>query len=264
MKRLYTTLILIMSTFVLISFSANPPDGKTGAPGDGLCIECHSPTNPPINGEISVEGFPTSISPGESYLLTVVNRNTIGDAVKGGFQMTILGPTNTKAGDLKDPSSNSVVTTFNGRQYFEHNPAQVYPDSNVIKWTVEWTAPMMDPGTQITWYAAGNVANGNFDNTGDRIVTGSGSGSIILSGVDDLVTSDPLVYPNPGTDQLNVVLGDGSRPNGVADFYAVTGNRVSSLDIVDGRISTPDLPTGVYVLQIRTNESTHVVKWTKI
>lgn len=264
MKRLYTILSLIAATFILISFSSNPPDGKTGAPGDGLCIECHSPSNPPINGEISVEGFPASISPGESYLLTVVNRNTVGSAVKGGFQMTILGPNNTKAGDLSSASSSSVITTANGRQYFEHNPAQTYPDSNVLKWTVEWTAPMMDPGSVITWYAAGNIANGNFDNTGDRIVSASGNGSIILSGIDDVTTADPVVFPNPGTDQLNIVLADGSRPNGTAHFYSLSGSRMTTSSVDNGLISSFDIPSGVYVVQIITNEATYSIRWTKI
>ncbi len=264
MKKFYTVFTLILSTFILISFSANPPDGKTGAPGDSLCTECHIPTNPPINGEISVEGFPSSITPGESYLLTIVNRNTTGNAVKGGFQMTILGPTNTKAGDLKDPSANSVVSVANGRQYFEHNPAQVYPDSNVLKWTVEWTAPMMDPGSVITWYAAGNIANGNFDNTGDRIVTANGSGAIILAGIDDLVSVEPVLYPNPGTDQINVVMGDDTSPNGTADFYSMTGTRIASQEMQDGRITTSDYAAGLYILQIKTKTGTHVVKWTKL
>ena len=264
MKRLYTIFSLIAATLILISFSSNPPDGKTGAPGDGLCTECHSPSNPPINGVISVEGFPASITPGESYLLTVVNRNTIGDAVKGGFQLTILGPANTKAGDLSDPSANSVVSVANNRQYFEHNPAQVYPDSNVLKWTVEWTAPMMDPGSVITWYAAGNIANGNFDNTGDRVVTANGSGSIILAGVEDLVSAKPSVFPNPGKDQINVILEDGSRLNGLVDFYSITGTKVSSQKIQDGSVTTSDIPAGMYILQLRTNVDTYVVKWTKL
>jgi hypothetical protein len=264
MKRFYTVFILVASTLMLISFSSNPPDGKTGAPGDSLCTECHTSTNPPINGTISVEGFPSSITPGESYLLTVVNRNTIGDAVKGGFQMTILGPTNAKAGEMNDPSASSTVTNFNSRQYFEHNPSQIYPDSNVLKWTVEWTAPMMDPGTEITWYAAGNIANGDFNNTGDRIVTNNGSGSIILSGTDDLVKAKPVVYPNPGTDQLNIMMDDGAPLNGFADFYSITGHRVGSFEIYDGRINVPGMPAGVYVLQLKTDAINHVVRWTKL
>ena len=100
MVKFYTLFGLVASTFFLISFSPNPPDGKTGAPGDGFCAECHSSSNPPLNGTINVEGFPANITPNETYRLTVINRNTVGDAVRGGFQLTILGPFNTKAGNM--------------------------------------------------------------------------------------------------------------------------------------------------------------------
>ena len=177
--------------------------------------------------------------------------------------MTILSPTNTKAGDMTNPSANSVVTTFSGRQYFEHNPAQNYPDSNVIKWTVEWTAPMMDPGTEITWYAAGNIANGNFNITGDRIVTNSGSGSVILADVEDIQSANATVYPNPGSDLINLMLSDGSSPNGEVEFYTIMGTQAGTGILQAGRIDTQDLPSGVYVILIKTDEKVYSVRWVK-
>lgn len=264
MGKLYTTLTLISLSLILISMSANPPDGKTGAPGDSLCTECHTPSNPPINGEISLEGFPESITPGEDYTLTIVNRNTVGTAKKAGFQMTILGPFNTKAGDMKSPSPNSVVSVANNRQYFEHNPAQLYPDSLVVKWTVQWTAPELPAGSEITWYAAGNIANGNFMNSGDRIVTATGKGTIVLSGTKDLAQAQPVLYPNPGTDQIRVEMADGTSPDGKGIFYSMTGNRVGETDIVHGQMTAPELPAGVYLIEIRQGATIAVTRWTRI
>jgi hypothetical protein len=265
MSKFYAFLSLTASTFLLVSFSSNPPDGKTGAPGESLCIECHTQNNPPINGEISVEGFPTSITPGEDYTLTVVNRNTVGEAMKGGFQLTILGPFNTKAGTMKDPSDNATVTqTFSGRQYFEHDPAVAYPDSNVIKWTVQWQAPELAGGSQITWYVAGNIANGDFDNTGDRIVTANGKGTIVLSGTEDLSLQKPTIYPNPGTDRIHIVMPDGSTPDGKGFFYTQTGVRLAEASIAQGRMYTPDLPSGVFFVEIIVGEESHFLRWTKI
>ncbi len=265
MNKIYAFLALAASTFLLVSFSSNPPDGKTGAPGESLCIECHTPSNPPINGEISVEGFPASITPGEDYTLTVVNRNTVGDAVKGGFQLTILGPFNTKAGTMKDPSDNAAVTqTLSGRQYFEHDPAVAYPDSNVIKWTVQWQAPELAGGSEITWYVAGNIANGNFDNTGDRIVTANGKGTIVLSATEDLSVQKPILYPNPGSDLINIIMPDGTTPDGNGIFYSTTGSRVASASITQGTMLTPDLPSGVYFVEIKQGEISHFVRWSKI
>lgn len=264
MNKIYTSCTLIALSLLLISMSANPPDGKTGAPGDSLCTECHTPSNPPINGEITVEGFPTSITPGENYTLTVVNRNTVGTAKKAGFQMTILGPFNTKAGNMKNASANSVISVANNRQYFEHNPAQPYPDSSVVKWTVEWTAPELPAGSEITYYAAGNVANGNFMNSGDRIVTTTGKGSIVVSATHDLVQPQPLIYPNPGTDRIQVVLADGTEPDGQAIFYSISGNRVSEASITRGTIQSPELPTGLYIVEIRHGDTISYVRWSKM
>jgi hypothetical protein len=265
MNKIYTFLALVASTFLLVSFSANPPDGKTGAPGESLCAECHSPANAQLNGEITVEGFPAVISPGEDYTLTVVNRNTVGDAVRGGFQMTILGPFNTKAGEMTDPSANSTVTqTLGGRQYFEHNPAVLYPDSNVIKWTVQWRAPDIAAGSEITYYVAGNIANGNFQSTGDRIVTSNGKGTVVLSATEDLSLQKPTLYPNPGSDRISIVLADGTLPDGIGIFYSLTGTRAGEAEIQHGQMNTPDLVSGVYVVEIRQGEKSHFVRWSKI
>jgi hypothetical protein len=265
MKKLYTFFALIAPTFLLVSFSNNPPDGMTGAPGDSLCIECHVQSNPPINGTISLEGFPASITPNQTYLLTVVNRNTVGDAVRAGFQMTILGSLNTKAGEMSMASASAKVTNAGGRQYFEHNPAVEYPDSNVVKWTVEWTAPDLPGGSQITWYAAGNVTNGNFQNTGDRVVTANGTGSIVLSSTDDpLSQQKPTLYPNPGSDQINIILADQSKPNGNAVFYTLLGTRVNEADIQEGRVIVPGMPAGIYLVEINDGVSTYFVKWSKL
>lgn len=266
MNKIYTFLALAASTFLLVSFSANPPDGKTGAPGDSLCSECHTPSNAQFNGSISVEGFPAVITPGEDYILTVVNRDSVGNAVRGGFQMTILGPFNTKAGEMTDHSDNSIVTqTFSGRQYFEHNPSVLYPDSNVIKWTVQWKAPeMATAGSQITYYVAGNIANGNFQSTGDRIVSTNGKGTVVLSATEDLSLQKPTLYPNPGSDRISIVLADGTLPDGIGIFYSLTGTRAGEAEIQHGQMNTPDLASGVYVVEIRQGEKSHFVRWSKI
>lgn len=265
MKKHYIFSTLIALTFLLVSFSPNPPDGMTGAPGDSLCSECHTQTNPPLNGSISVEGFPASITPNQTYQLTVVNRNTVGNAAKAGFQMTILGALNTKAGNMSMASPSSKVTNAGGRQYFEHNPAVEYPDSNVVKWTVQWTAPELAGGSLITWYAAGNITNGNFQNTGDRVVTANGSGSIVLSSTEEpLSQQKPTLYPNPGSDHIQIVLADESRPNGTGIFYSLTGARINEADIQQGQLSVPEMPSGVYLVLINDGSSTYYMKWTKI
>ena len=265
MMKSTTLLLVVFSSLLLLSNSANPPDGMTGAPGDSLCVECHIQINTPINGTISVEGFPASITPGQSYPLTVVNRNTAGDAAKAGFQLTILSPFNTKAGEMTNPSASSRVTnTFSGRQYFEHNPAPTYPDSNVVRWTVDWTAPELEPGSTITWYVAGNITNGNFMNSGDRVVTANGNGTIVLSSNKEIAKAEPSLYPNPGSQDIQIVLPDGSSPNGHVHFYTLQGMKAGAALVNDGRLVAPDLPNGIYLLEITDGDIAYVARWSKI
>ncbi len=150
MRRLYVLFTVVGIFLVGVSFSTDPPNGKTGAPGDSFCTECHVQPSATLDGTLTLEGFPAAITPNETYSLTVVNHNTVGDAVRGGFQMTILGPTNTRAGTMASPSNSSAVQMLSGRQYFEHHPAVTYPDSNVIRWTVLWTAPDLPDSSVVT------------------------------------------------------------------------------------------------------------------
>src|SRR5690606_35419657 len=182
MSRIYYLFALLIGAVMLVSISSNPPDGHTGAPGEGLCTACHSLNGGTQNGSITLSGFPSSIIPGMSYVLTITNSNPNGVANIAGFQMTVLNSSHNKAGDFSSPGAFSTISSLGGRQYWDHNPAQLYGSTNMVSWTVTWTAPNGPPGEEITFYAAGNVANHNMSNTGDLIVTSSGSGTIITTG----------------------------------------------------------------------------------
>jgi len=264
MHKLYTFSVMVACTFLLVSFSTNPPDGYTGAPGDNFCVECHSQTNVSQGGTISVEGFPEIITPNETYTLTVINRDTVGTAVRGGFQMTILGPNNTKAGDLSSASASSAISITGGRQYWDHSPAKVYPDSNVVRWTAQWTAPVLDTGSLITWYIAGNIADGNFQNIGDRIVAAQGSGSIIISALEEISTLNPNLFPNPGTDNLTVVMPDGSEPDGVITFFNILGAKVGEYRMNSGQADVSHVVAGLYLIEIKINGRSYFKRWSKM
>jgi hypothetical protein len=211
-----------------------------------------------------VEGFPAVITPNQTYVLTVVNRNTMGDAVRGGFQMTILGPTNTRAGTLASPSSSSAVQILSGRQFFEHHPAVAYPDSNVIRWTVDWTAPDLPSGSLVTYYLAGVIANGNFQNVGDKVRAATGSGTIVISANEDINSIKPILYPNPGTDVLYVKTESEERPDGTISFYNSLGVKAGHAGIEQGEVNVPSLSPGLYWLELRVGNTTYLEKWIKL
>jgi hypothetical protein len=260
-----TILTLVFSVFLLVSFSTDPPNGKTGAPGDSLCVECHSPQSQTLNGTLEIEGFPAVITPDDTFHLTVINRNTVGDAVKGGFQMTILGPLNTKAGKMINLSPTTTrVQTSGGREYFEHHPAPTYPDSNVLRWNVDWVSSGLPASGTITCYAAGNICNGNFQDSGDRTVTKIVSGSVLLSSNTEITSVEPKIYPNPGSSEIFVELKDQESQNGLVYFYNIMGSVVGQSMLDQGKINVPALSSGVYYIKVQTGTHSYFEKWMKI
>jgi hypothetical protein len=263
-SKLYPVAGLIAGALLLLANSTNPPNGKTGAPGENFCTECHTPSATTLGGFITVDGFPATIEPNQTYQLTVTNQDTSGAGVKAGFQMTILGPLNTKAGDMKNPSASSTVANAQGRQYFEHNPASTYPITRSVSWTVDWTAPDLAPGSVVTWYAVGNIANGNFSDSGDKIVAANGTGTYMLSSVAGPVTPEVLsLYPNPGNDNLWIDLPASLGPESRVTFYTAEGRIASRTTARSGRLDVAHLPAGLYIVRVEDGRTAAQARWIK-
>lgn len=145
------------------------PAGKTGAPGEGTCIDCHSVSTlfegsnenqlTMINGSSEVV---TTYTPGETYTLELIQVTNIGGT--GGFEITGLDNTATKAGTF---TANLTFETkklaSGGREWITHTnntPPEPW------KWT--WTAPVTNVGP-ITFYIASNKSNGTSSHFGDEI-----------------------------------------------------------------------------------------------
>ncbi|MDX1407781.1 MAG: choice-of-anchor V domain-containing protein, partial [Saprospiraceae bacterium] len=245
---------VVIIAILSLSWSNNPPNGNTGAPGDGLCSNCHFQASPPQNGNITISGLPGSITGGNTYPITITLANPNGLAQLGGFQMVVLNGSNNGAGALSNPSANSTITSFNGKEYFEHNPATTFPASNMITWSVNWTAPAGPNADQITIYAAGNVANGNGNSSGDLIVTNTSSGTlmeILSASIVNVVhvscfglsNGEATAMANAGTPPYDYAWSNGANTQTITnldgDMYTVTvtdqdfNTAVASVEILE-------------------------------
>lgn len=177
--------------------------------------------------------------------------------------MTILTPNDTRAGDMFSPSTSSTTSIFNNRQYWDHNPFVLYPDSNVVRWSVMWTAPELEAGSTITWYAAGNIANGNNQESGDRIVTATGSGEIVLSSTEEFFKKEPALYPNPGSGELNILLPGNTAATGEITFYHLSGKRAGFSILEEGKVNTSLIVPGIYLLEVKTDTHRYLLRWSK-
>lgn len=170
-SKLYI-LVLSIVFLLLVSFSSNPPNGKTGAPSEQLCTQCHNSGATNIQGNITLEGIPEIIKAGQAYPINIILHNTNGGALRGGFQLVALDVSNTNAGSFSNPADSSAIMSSNGRSYFEHNiKAKRIQANGKAQYQAIWTAPSENQGEKITFYLAGILANGNGDNSFDRMVT---------------------------------------------------------------------------------------------
>jgi len=116
-------------------------------------------------GSITVTGIPADgWNPGQEYPITV----TVQGGLRYGFQMSAVRNTGStiQAGSFRKTDSRILIQTSGGIQYIQHSMAQLNGTFQFF-----WTAPASASFGDVRFNAAGNAANGDFNNTGDHIYT---------------------------------------------------------------------------------------------
>ncbi len=152
-----------------------PVASLTGAPGESTCTSCHG--GGPTGGTLAITGLPASYSPNQEVIITVTL--TQSNRMRYGFQLTVIDDAGRRAGDLTPLDSRTMTKTNNvmgnQRQYINHTQAGTSPSSATTgSWSFTWRAPAQFVG-RITFYAAGNAANGDSTSNGDSIYTTNAS-----------------------------------------------------------------------------------------
>lgn len=231
--------------------------GYTGAPGDGLCTQCHGGTNNALSGSVTIDGLPSTVVAGDTYTLTVTINSSNANAIKGGFQMLILNGANQNAGTLSNPSTFTSLTALgNGKVYFGHQPAQNFAGQSSMSYTVDWQAPSTVGNNPIIKFnASALLTNGNGSTSGDRmflygtqlpIVAGSAQLTASISNVENIscfnsndgsatVTASggtspySYLWTNGVTTATNTTLGPGSASVTVTDNNNATASAITTI-----------------------------------
>ncbi len=166
-------LLFAASSGSVFAFSSGPPDEKTGAPNENTCAQagCHAGNDLNISGgSLILTVIPETYIPNEVYTI-VVNLSRTGQS-RWGFEMTVLDADGARAGSFEvDDAGNTQLSEANGKQYIKHTSIGTAQGTNdAHSWEFQWTAPDADIGP-ITFYAAGNASNGNFNPIDDYIYT---------------------------------------------------------------------------------------------
>src|SRR5437763_1787632 len=191
------------------AFSAGPPAGYTHAPGEVDCSDCHT-TPAQSAGTISLNA-PQRYTPGETYDIIVTHDTQDPTRVRWGFELTALDSSDQKAGALAPSDDLTQVVNHQGPcptgQYIEHTSKGTFAgQQNGANWTFKWTAPDSDVGP-VTFYVAGNQANGDGNSSGDNIY----------------FTFSPATFQPPTPDfQIKVTPASRTVTPGVGTNYNVT------------------------------------------
>jgi len=176
----YTTFILLLLV-ALSSFSPNPPNGRTGAPGENTCATCHDSPPAGVQGLVSIEDLPTTVMPNTTYTLTVRTTATMGSPSTGGFQLVALDDNDVNMGDLISTSNDTGTNTAGtGREYMEHRGDKNVNNSEEVSWTFDWVAPATGSG-KVNMWASAVLANNNGSTNNDRVVLTSTSATFMTN-----------------------------------------------------------------------------------
>jgi len=269
--------ILVAATAA--AFSGGPLDGLTNAPGEGNCTGCHASF--PLNsgtGVLDIVNVPTAYTPGTDYDLTISLSDP--DASRWGFEMTVLDGTDAFTGALAALDANTQVSTGGalGRTYVKQtSPGTNNGQTGSNTWTVRWTAPAGGTG-DVTFYIAGNAANGNFTTSGDRIY------AVALplqenAGTDVGDAPRPLALksaPNPFNPRTELAFELSDAAPVRLTVHSLDGRRVATLHegfLEAGVHRFPwtavdptgrQLPSGVYLGRVATPAGSGIVRMTLV
>ncbi|MBK8554691.1 MAG: HYR domain-containing protein [Lewinellaceae bacterium] len=158
---------LLLCALVWLANNNNPPNGRTGAPFDGHCNNCHNGSNPNgYDGTVFITGLPSTIEPNMVYNLTLTLNPTAGNPSKGGYQMVVVDGNNANCGNLAATNPQSGTEFSGGREYIEQRGGKTFGGGSV-SWDFDWTSPITAGGNTIKFYFIGNFTNGNGNDSGD-------------------------------------------------------------------------------------------------
>lgn len=250
MSRLQLTAVLTFSLLIILSFSSNPPQGRTGAPGERTCASagCHLNQSASIQGKIELRGLPETLTRGVDYTLAFDMIVESGAPMRGGLQVAALTTSEEDAAAFINPSLSSTVSMTGGRSYFEHDPAKRFEGSDTITYEVNWNYNG-DSEEDVIFYAAANFANGNNAQTGDRIVTWSDTFSVASTSDFSVstVVSNPTCIGGDGSIFLDVSGGTPPyRYEWFTDLFILSSDSTNSYS---------GLPTGSYIYSVIDNNN---------
>lgn len=264
-----------LETFSAISNSQGPPAANTGAPGEGICTDCHSDNA--LNSGSAVCTFTyqfgasddTLYTPGESGMNTHLSLTESGSE-RSGFQMVALdNKTNQSVGwfnfSQQKVGRSSGKVGGKTRNYVNHvnatndNPGGMF-------WGIQWDPPNWNVG-RITFYVAYNGSDADGTSNGDFIYTKKFTIDHYLGwkvGFNKNLHNDLKygVYPSTVSDALNVTYTNPTTQPVSIELIGLDGKKAATLASgnpaageVNSRFELPaGIASGMYLVKLTAGQ----------
>jgi hypothetical protein len=263
-RTIQTTILLILASIFSLSAgllsSSQPPTGHTGATSGITCADCHSGSAlNATGGSVVINGLPATYTPGSVYPFSVTITHGVSDRTRWGFAVRAVGSGNNDVGTFSVVAPSNAVP--NERELGHINAPVTTAGTTYTFSNLRWTAPA-NPSAQeqaITFYVAGNAANGDFSTTGDNIYTVARSMTLLSSSVHEVVpgVKQWRVLNSPGSSVIVVKLSLTAATAISFSLYDAGGRRILSVPMqkfVAGEhqqlLRTGTFSRGIYILEI--------------
>ena len=240
---------------------AGSPGGRTGAPGDGVCTQCHSGTVQSGSGfnTVTLTNGGSAVTEYEANTTYEVQVSMATNNLKNGFEIVALNPNNTVAGTWTITNSTHTKTiTSGGKQRVTHKLA----GTDLTSWTFNWTSPATNVGT-VTFYLATNQTNSSSSDAGDVIRTSQHPFGSQVGIVEETSKVETQIGYQAATNSLNIHLNskvDGSvfvnvvDLNGKSVFTENLGNVSSGESSLSLRLDS-ELKSGIYMVNVSVDNN---------
>ncbi len=111
----------------------------------------------------------------------------------------------------------------------------------------------MTDGTTVLDFTIGEPVTATFDNGTNIATQGFHQNDMLITSLDELVSNDFTVYPNPTVDVVNIQFAKPNEMN-VIELFSVEGKLLSSQSVNSSTISQVNMTTyssGTYLLKVR-------------
>ena len=261
-NKVFLLVTLIAFSVVLTSGTEGTlnDDGKagyTGSPGETTCASCHNTYA--LNsggGSVSINCTMPSwqYTPGTTYSMSV----TVARAGNGlfGFGIEALTAAGQNAGTFvitnsaKTQIKSATVNNVSRKNVVHQKNAGIGTGSYTFDF--DWTAPSTNVGT-VTFYFAGNAANGNGGTTNDYIYSGVQTAIPSSTSIGEVSNNNEIQLQYSGKN--NTLYVTGIKEASTISILDINGNLQLIHQLkMDDAIDMPQLATGTYIVAVNSEK----------